>query len=224
MAEIEFKKSDYPEVRAALLALHERIMKVVGTDEIKKCARELGLLHKKTLAFKNEAEAGILFDYIIYSYRPHGFNMAEKYLRLNQARLNELDTILLSCMSRAYYSILSLTDINETGEVHAKDLLQQRNLTIIDNTLSKNGLSGMVIAGHIINFEAFSIQTGAALSIDRQLMETEEVLRFFDAIYGGDEAEENLVLSADKTAKLARATLAAAIRLGYTEVVESRGA
>ena len=90
MTETIFNKTDYPAIRAALISLHHRIMKVVSTEEIKKCARDLGLLHKKSLAFNYECEAGILFDYVIYSYRPHGFNMAEKYLRIHQKRLKRI--------------------------------------------------------------------------------------------------------------------------------------
>jgi hypothetical protein len=84
MTDINFQANDYVEFRRALFDLHSRILKNPNLDEIKTCAKQLGLWHHKTVSYKNDTELELLMDYRVYAYRPNGFNMAEKYLQLNK--------------------------------------------------------------------------------------------------------------------------------------------
>ena len=217
MTDFLFQKTDYIAIRKAIIDLHQRILKTPTSDEIKTCARHLGLLHKKTLVFKNTIETDLLSDYMIYSYRPKGFNMAEKYLRLNKSRLSELEQALLFHMSFARYSVIKIKDIGKKNEINVIDIFLNTEFTLVDKQLSKGVGSGFVIAGHIIDLGQFSIQSGALLPIDKPLMMAEEVQRVLQNI--GPNSGDHFLIHPANNAKLARATIAAAIRLGYTDNV-----
>lgn len=177
----------------------------------------MGLLHKKTLVFKNETETDLLADYMIYSYRPNGFNMAERFLRLNKSRLSELDQALLFRMSFARYSVIKIQDTGKNGEANVIDIFLNTELTLVDKQLSRSVGPGFVIAGHIIDLGQFSIQSGASLPVDKSLMmaaNVQRVLQNFVRNY-----DDHFLLDPANNAKLARATITAAIRLGYTDKV-----
>jgi hypothetical protein len=217
MTDFLFQKTDYIAIRKAIIDLHQRILKTPTSDEIKTCARHLGLLHKKTLVFKNDTETDLLTDYMIYSYRPKGFNMAEKFLRLNKGRLSELDQALLFRMSFARYSVIKIKDIGKKCEINVIDIFLNTEFTLVDKQLSKSVGSGFVIAGHIIDLGQFSIQSGASLPVDKPLMMAEEVQRVLQNI--GPNSGDHFLLHPANNAKFARATITAAIRLGYTDNV-----
>jgi hypothetical protein len=221
MTDFLFQKADYIAIRKALIDLHQRILKTPTSDEIKTCARHLGLLHKKTLSIKNDTEADLLADYMVYAFRPNGINMAEKFLRLNKSRLSELDQALLFRMSFARYSVIKIKDIGKKGEIDVIDIFLNTEFTLVDKELSRSVGSGFVIAGHVIDLGQFSIQSGASLPVDKPLMMSEEVQRVlqnFDRT-----SDDHFLLHPANNAKLARATITAAIRLGYTDNVSYKG-
>jgi len=217
MTDVLFQKADYIAIRKALIDLHQRILKILKPDEIKTCSRHLGLLHQKTLSIKNDTEADLLADYMVYAFRPNGINMAEKFLRLNKSRLNELDQALLFRMSFARYSVIKIKDIGKNGEINVIDIFLNTEFTLVDKELSKSVGPGFVIAGHIIDLGQFSIQSGASLPVDKPLMMAEEVQRVLQ--YFGRNNGYHFLLHPANNAKLARAIITASIRLGYTDNV-----
>lgn len=207
--------SDYTCIRTTLMELHTKILNVINSDDIKTCGRHLGLLHKKTLAFSNETEMSILQDYETYSYRPHGFNMAEKYLRINRNHLDEFNLALLIHMSKAYYSAFVVDEVVREGELRVREVFKGNLFTLLDNGLSKSVQSGFGFSGHMLQFNDFAMQTGGIMSIDRRLMDAEEVVQFFNNSHHNPESDD-LLLNQKINAKLARSMISAAIRLGYT--------
>ena len=186
------------------------------------CAHHLGLLRKKTLVFNNETETSLFADYQVYAYRPRGFNMAELYLRLNRERLDGFDMELLIRMSAARYSVLVVDSLSAEGALQVKDIFRGLSFLLVNNGLSQTARPGDGVAGHILSFDDFFIQSGAALPVSRDLMKAEEPLR---ALQNLDRTAGRGTAMLDPTAgaKLARATLSAAIRLGYTDRVTYAG-
>ena len=217
MTDFLFQKADYIAIRKALIDLHQRILNTLKPDEIKACARHLGLLHQKTLAIKNDTVADLMADYMVYAFRPNGINMAEKYRRLNKSRLSEWDQALLSRMSVARYSVIKIKDTGKNGEINVIDIFLNTEFTLVDKQLSKSVGSGFVIAGHIIDLGQFSIQSGASLPVDKPLMMAEEVQRVLQNF--DRSSDDHFLLHPANNVKLARATITAAIRLGYTDDV-----
>ncbi len=62
MTEISLQSANYPEIRSAIVDLHQHLLKIPNAKEIKTCAKHLDLLHKKTLNFRNDTETDLLSD------------------------------------------------------------------------------------------------------------------------------------------------------------------
>lgn len=217
MTQVTFKASDYPTIRRAVFDLHQRIIKKPNPDDIKTCAKQLGLLHKKVLNFKNDTEVDLLSDYMIYAFRPHGFNLAEKYLRLNKNKLSDYDQALLSRMRLARYAVFKIEATTRIDEVTVIDVFIKTRFTLVDQQMAKTAMPGMVIAGHIIDLGDFCIQSGASLPLDKSILNADEVIHALERV-----DEDNFVnhfLNPANGAKLARAIIATSIRLGFTEHV-----
>lgn len=217
MTDISFDAANYPAIRHALIDLHQRIIKKPNPFDVKTCARHLGLLNKKTLNFRNNTEVDLLTDYMVYAFRPNGFNMAEKYLRLNNSRLNEYDQALLSRMRLARYAVFQVEETNHIDKVTVADVFIKTRFTLMDHQLAKTAEKGMVIAGHILDLGDFCIQSGASLPLDKALLDADEVIDALERVDDNNFVE--YFLNPANGSKLARAIISASIRLGNTENV-----
>ncbi len=156
MTDISFDAANYPAIRHALIDLHQRIIKKPNPFDVKTCARHLGLLNKKTLNFRNDAEVDLLADYMVYAFRPNGFSMAEKYLRLNKSRLNEYDQALLSRMRLARYAVFQVEETNHIDKITVADVFIKTGFTLVDHQLAKTAKKGRVLAGIFLIWGIFA--------------------------------------------------------------------
>jgi hypothetical protein len=218
MIDITFQATDYVEIRRALFDLHTRILKNSNFDEIKTCAKHLGLWHHKTVSYKNDTELELLMDYRVYAYRPNGFNMAEKYLRLNKNRLSDYEQALLARMRLARYAVFQIEATDQIDEVTAVDVFIKTRFKLVDQQLAKTATTGSVIAAHLIDLGDFSIQSGALLPLNRALLQDEEVVNVLERI--DDDNYVDYFLNPANNSKLSRAIISASIRLGLTEKVQ----
>lgn len=221
MTEINFKSADNLTISEALYDLHKRILKNPSIDEIKTCAKHLGLWRQKSVSFRNSTEIDLLKDYRVYAFRPNGFNMAEKYLRLNKKHLNEYEQALLERMSLARYAVFQVEETNLVDEVTVTDVFIKTRFTLVDHQLAKSAEKGMVIAGHIIDLGDFTIQSGALLPLNKALLQADEVINALERI--DDDNFVDYLLNPANTSKLARAIVSASIRLELTKDVEQAG-
>ncbi|MCK9604823.1 MAG: hypothetical protein M0R33_00040 [Methylomonas sp.] len=176
MTEIIFQAADYPEIRRAQFELNRRILKNPNLDEIKTCAKHLGLWHKKNLKFDNDSEVDLLMDYRVYAFRPHGFNMAEKYLRVHRHSLCDYDRALLEHMCLARYAVYQVEAGNHIDSVTVTDVFLKTRFTLVDHQLAKTATAGLVIASHIIDLGDFMIQSGALLPLNKAILQADEVV------------------------------------------------
>lgn len=213
-----FERAEYPRIRATLMDLHHQMLRLPNKDDVSTCARHLGLWHKKNVVFNNNSEVSLLANYQVYAYRPRGFNLAELYLRLNRASLDEFRVELLTRMSAAHFAVLKVEAVGKNETLRVIDVLRRDTLTLVDQGLSSSLCANQAIAGHLLDLGDFSIQTGAMVPADRELLRAEEPMRVLTAIGGPAEGGAFRITPGDG-AKLARAVVAAAIRQGYTEHV-----
>jgi hypothetical protein len=61
--------------------------------------------------------------------------MAEKYLRLNNSRLNEYDQALLSRMRLARYTVFQVEETNHIDKVTVADVFIKTRFTLMDHQL-----------------------------------------------------------------------------------------
>ena len=220
MTSANFQLAGYSRIRAMQTELHHKILKLHNREDIVTCARHLGLLHKKELFFNNEYELSVLSDYRVYSYRPRGFNLAELYLRLNRSVLDGNQIDLLTRMSAARYLYLRVDAVEEQGVLRVTDIFSEESFALVDNGLSQTLKPNNAMAAHIIDLGDFYIQSGAVLPIDRELVRTEEIERVLVLIASNFEGK-TIQITPEASAKLARATISTAIRMGYTDFCES---
>jgi len=60
----------------------------------------------------SEEEMDLFADYATFGYRPHGFNMAEKFLRLFHKQADEFELELLRRMRYAHYAMYQVEETN----------------------------------------------------------------------------------------------------------------
>lgn len=206
---------NYADIRRTVGQLHVEILKLTSRSDMHICGRHLGILRNKVLIFNNDIESHMLFDYLVYAYRPNGINMAELYLRTNRQRLDALRIDLLERMSNCLYLFLIAQSVGPGNSLQVLDVVRNKPLTLVDKSLSTNTEPGQAFGTHVIELGDFSIQTGAITGVDRGLMNADELVAAW-AKWG--KAKE---YTTKISAKMAQAAMSAAIRLGYTENVRT---
>ena len=214
MADFTFTPADYPEIRHRMMDLNSRIFRKLTKDDIKTCGKHLGIWHQKALMVQNETEMDLFTDYAIYGYRPNGFNMAEKFLRLFSKEADAYELELLRRMSEAHYAIYQVEETNGTDSLKVVDVFSKVIYRLVDHQLAKTARQGMILAGHLIDFDGFWIQTGGTVLLSNEIFQAEQVKRIIDRI---DDNELSHFLSKPANgAKMAKAIISATIGLGET--------
>lgn len=210
-----FTPSDYIEIRRRGVSLNSKIFKKLTTEDIKTCAKHLGVWHNKALVIDSDEEMNLFADYSTYGYRPKGFNMAERYLRLFSKDADEFERKLLQSMSAARYAIYQVEETNGTDTLDAVDVFSKHSYRIIDHQMAKTAYSGLMLAGYLIDLDGFTIQTGGTVLVTREFLQADEVVRVIDQIK--DDSVAKFLSNPANGAKLARAVFATTIRLGQTK-------
>ncbi|WP_431065719.1 hypothetical protein [Methylotuvimicrobium sp.] len=214
MADFTFTPADYPEIRHRMMDLNSKIFRKLTKDDIKTCGKHLGIWHQKTLMVQNETEMDLFTDYAMFAYRPHGFNMAEKFLRLFSKEADAYELELLRRMSQAHYAIYQVEETNGTDSLKVVDVFSKVIYRLVDHQLAKTARQGMILAGHLIDFDGFWIQTGGTVLLSKEIFQAEQVKRIIDRI---DDNELSHFLSKPANgAKMAKAIISATIGLGET--------
>jgi hypothetical protein len=214
MSEIVFTRDDYTNIRRRGLTLNSKIFKQLTTNDIKTCAKQLGVWHNKQLCIAEEA-MDLFMDYATFAYRPKGFNMAERYLRLFSKQADDFERALLTIMSRGYFAIYQIESTDGVNSLVATDVFSKTRYHIADYQLAETAFTGLMLAGYLIDFADFSVQTGGTVYLTREIMTTDEVVRIIDSIE--DNRVSEFLRDPDNGAKLARAIISATIRLGQAK-------
>lgn len=220
MTDITFTTADYIEIRRRGVVLHTKIFKKLTNDDIKTCGKHLGIWHQKSLVIDNDNEMDLFTDYAIYGYRPRGFNMAEKYLRLFSRKADDFELTLLRHMRSARYAIYQIEETNGTDTLKAVDIFSKATYWLMDYQLAKTAYQGLMLAGFLIDFDGFTIQSGGTVQATREIFQTDEVARVIDQI--ADDHVADFLNNPVNSAKLAKAVVSATFKLGQTQNFQHR--
>lgn len=215
MTDIIFTTADYIEIRRRGVVLHTKIFKKLSSEDYKTCAKHLGVWQHKALALNNDQEVDLFTDYAIYGYRPRGFNMAEKFLRLFSKEADDFELALLQHMRSAHYAVYQIEESNGTDTLKAIDVFSKVSYSLVDHQMAKTAYQGLMLAGYLIDFDDFSIQTGATVPVTREIMQADEVVHIIDQVE--DDHLADFFSNPLNGAKLARAVVSATLRLGHAE-------
>ncbi len=215
MTDLTFTPDDYIEIRKRSVSLNSKIFKKLTTEDIKTCAKHLGVWHNKTLVIESDEEMNLFSDYSIFGYRPKGFNMAERYQRLFSKDADEFERTLLQSMSAARYAIYQVEQTNGIDALDAVDVFSKAKYRIVDHQMAKTAYSGLMLAGYLIDLGDFTIQTGGTVLVTRDILQADEVVKIIDQI--DNDALAEFLNDPANGAKLARVFIAATIRLGQAK-------
>lgn len=215
MTKPTFSAADYLEIRRRGVALHTKISKKLTNEDIKTCAKHLGIWQQKSLVIDDDNEMDLFTDYSIYGYRTHGFNMAEKFLRLFQKEADDFELELLRHMRFAHYAIYQVEEADNLDTVMVVDVFSKVKYKLIDQQLAKTAYQGLILAGYLVDFADFSIQTGGTVLVTKEILQSDEVTRVIDQIENEDTAV--FLNSPANGAKLARSILFATFKLGQAK-------
>jgi hypothetical protein len=215
MTDNTFTPDSYVEIRRRCVALQSKIFKKLTDEDVKTCGKHLGVWHNKRLVIESDEEMNLFADYCIYAYRPKGFNMAERYLRLFSKDADEFERTLLKSMSSARYAIYQVEQTNGIDTLDAVDVFSKTKYPIIDHQMAKTAYSGLMLAGYLIDLDGFKIQTGGTVLATRNILQADEVVNVIDQIE--DDSLSQFLDDPSNGAKLARAVVATTIRLGQAK-------
>jgi hypothetical protein len=212
MTNITFTTADYLEIRRRSVLLNAKILKKLTSADLKTCGRHLGIWHQKTLVIASEDEMDLFADYATYGYCPHGFNMAEKFLRLFHKEADDFELELLRRMRFAHYAIYQVEETNGTDTIKVVDVFSKVQYKLIDYQLAKTAYRGLILAGYLVDFDELSIQTGGTVLVTREILESDEVMPVIDSI--DDNQLGDFLSNPINGAKLAKAVVSAIFKLG----------
>ena len=212
MTDITFSIADYPEIRNRGAFLNTKIYEKLTPEDIKTCGCNLEVWIGNALAIDNEQELNLFADYAIYAYRPNGFNMAEKFLRLYHNEADDFELALLRHMRSAHYAVYQVEDTSGVDTFNVVDIYSKVKYKIIDFKLAKATFKGEIFASYLIDFEGFSIQTGGAVIMAPELLASDVMKQLID--YMKDAYPGDFLSYPEISALLAKNMAGAALKLG----------
>jgi hypothetical protein len=156
----------YKRIREVRLRLNNLLVGTIPKKTLENCGRKLGLFRRGTLVFGSEDEMSVLMDYCLYYPDPDGRNLVARYLENSPSPPDSDEMIALRAMTKAYYSLFSITDVERGVGVSVQDLLRNETGFIVDIGFGNSAQRHIILATRIFPIEGFLMTGGAALPVD----------------------------------------------------------
>lgn len=170
-ADLEVTVEEYKRLRPIMTKLHTEISRLVRKDDIFACAKRLRMLSrqggKKVILFEHDFEMDIFTDYQIYMHRPNGINAAQQMLNRNRYPAGSDERLLLDGMVKARFSVFMVKEIVKNAGFISFDLYTGEEFFIMDLTLPKQDVVGLMIGFRIFPFDGYWMHTGANLTLGK---------------------------------------------------------
>jgi hypothetical protein len=201
----------YKQIRAVRFRLNQVLVRTIPTKTLQDCGRELGLFREGTFVFDSEDEMPILMDYTLYRVQRDGRNLVAKYLETSPPPGDSDEMLALQSMTRAYYSLFQITDVERGVGVAVQDVFRKESAFIVDVGFGSTAQRNLLLATRVIPFEGSLTTGGAALPL--QASTARRVLRDLVRIKLApdtfDFKQITLLEEAKLTATIIRSSLAA---------------
>jgi hypothetical protein len=172
------------------------------------CAKKLGLWKHGGIDVGQDGEVDVFFDYCIHQFRINNASIVQRYLLTSPPDADSVEFSVLQTMLNSYYTIYRVTEVIENKGIVALDLLYQREMFIIDISLSHTAMVGLVFAGNIVPFNQFYITTGANLIVPLELLDG----KIFSIIEKNIDNDMSVMLPKSKEASLAAQVICAILK------------
>jgi hypothetical protein len=142
----------------------------IPSSGLKECAKKLGLWKHGGIDVGRDGEVDVFFDYCIHKFRINNASIVQRHLLTSPPDADSIEFSILQTMLKSYYTIYTVTGVVEGKGIAVLDLLYQRDMFIIDISMSNTAMVGLVFAGNIVPFDQFYITTGANLIVPHELL------------------------------------------------------
>lgn len=205
----------YKHLRQVGLELNNRLVQTLSRSVVNEGGKKLGILKGKVLTLDTEDEIAVLMDYCLHDLRRDGVNAVEQYLRASAPTPESDEWILLQALRQARYSLFA-TEATEPGVgVHARDLLRDEPLFIVDVGFSRSASVGMVLAARIVSPEGINMTTGAALPVG--VLSPADRTRFLEGVKTTFRDVDFRNLSPEESSQLATTVIRTCLKKGAAE-------
>jgi hypothetical protein len=154
------------EIRKKIDSLHFNIIRTFSLDEWNEGEAHLGLPASEHRAPEGRDGDSPLCNYLIYSYRPQGINLAERYLR-SRKRMDAFTRTVLERMSQTTYSVFLVEPFTGDGEpasdrIPIRDLASGESWLLVDQMIQTITRSTpyRLLGAHLLPCDSFLMQTG----------------------------------------------------------------
>lgn len=143
----------------------------IPSSGLNECAKKLGLWKHGGIDVRQDGEVDVFFDYCIHQFRINNVSIVQRYLLKSPPDINSIAFSVLQTMLKSYYTIYRVIGVNRGKGIAVLDLLYQREMFIIDISMSHTAMAGLVLAGNVVPFNQFYITTGANLIVPLALLD-----------------------------------------------------
>ena len=136
----------YHLVREVGRELNNVLGEKIPSSGLKECAKKLGLWKHGGIDVGRDGEVDVFFDYCIHQFRINNASIVQRHLKTSPPDEDSVEFSILQIMLKSYYTIYTVTGVIEGKGIAVLDLLYQREMFIIDISLSHTAMAGLVFA------------------------------------------------------------------------------
>ena len=212
------RRARYLACRRTTRGFNNAIVKSLSRDDLQRGARDLGMFHRGTIVWGNEAEVAVFSEHCIYDIRRQGQTAVERFAAASEAPPGGQERFMLDAMVSARYALLVVRRRVGSVGLAVADLFGEEEAILCDVSFAATVPRGAILATRILypKSEDFCITSGAALPVSPDdLMDIAEIMVGLGARSPADVAR----LGREDRDWLTTRTLHTLVRGGMTEFV-----
>lgn len=172
-ASTEFPRylKEYQTYRSVGQDLNTRLIKQLPRAAIEECGKKLGVWKRGTLILGGEDELSVLMDYALFHFSRNDVNAVSRFLKMSPPDESSMEMTLLQAMLKAHYSLFSVKAIHANKGLVLSDLLRDNEIFLIDLSMSRTAMPGMLFMGHVLPMPNFHMTSGAFMPVPESIMD-----------------------------------------------------
>jgi len=194
------------------------IVKSLSRDDLQRGARDLGMFHRGTIVWANEAEVAVFSDHCIYDIRRNGQTAVERFSAASEAPPGSQERLMLDAMVSARYALLVVQRRVGSVGLAVADLFRGEQAILCDVSFAATVPRGAILATRVLypESEDFCMTSGAALPVS-----PDDLLGIVDVLMelGADGPADFAPLNRDDLDRLTTRILRMLVRSGVTDFV-----
>jgi hypothetical protein len=148
--------------------MHSTLLKHLPQKAIDVCGRNLGIMVRGTLVFRDEDESCVLMDHCLYDYYENGLNTVQRFLKQSPPEPGSDESIVLRAMADSFFTLVQIEEIAEPLGVWVYDLFTDRKYLLADLSMAATAWEDVILATRIIPYDDFVTTSGAARPVDEE--------------------------------------------------------